>query len=90
MFKDNLEEIAPVRRNMDAETLQQRSDERDTTDQKNRELEEALGIALQTIKRLEGRVQADKMCKSRDEQRKPVLDAGKKLVFFHNGNHSRG
>ena len=53
MLKDILEEIAPIPRNMDAETLKQRNDERDRTDQKNRELEESLGIALQAIKRLE-------------------------------------
>ena len=63
VFKDSLEEIAPVLRNMDAETLQRMSDERDRTDQKNRELEESLGIALQVIKRLEAREQADKICK---------------------------
>ena len=59
VFKDILEEIAPVQRNMDAETLQQRSDERDRTDQKNRELEEALEMAIQAIKRLEARVTPD-------------------------------
>ena len=37
VFKDKLEEIAPVLRNMDAETLQRMSVERDRTDQKNRE-----------------------------------------------------
>ena len=61
VFKDILEEIAPIPRNMDAEKLKQRSDERDRTDQKNRELEESLEIALQAIKRLEARVQAEKM-----------------------------
>ena len=58
------------------------SDEIDRTDQKNRELEESLGKALQAIKRLEARVQADKICKSREEQRKPILDEGKKVDFF--------
>ena len=36
VFKDILEEIVPITRNMDAETLKERSDERDRTDQKNR------------------------------------------------------
>ena len=62
MFMDILEEIAPVLRNMDAEMLKQRSEDRNRTDQKNRELEDSLGIALQAIKRLEARVQADEMC----------------------------
>ena len=90
VFKDILEEIAPILRNMDAETLKQRRDERDRTDQKNRELEEYLGIALQATKRLEARVQANKMGKVREERRKTILDEGKKVDFPHNGNHNRG
>ena len=61
VFKDILEKIAPITRNMDAETLKQKSNERDRTDQKNRELEESLGIALQAIKRLKTRLQADEL-----------------------------
>ena len=75
-------EIAPVLRNMDAEMLKQRSKERDRTDQKNRELEGSLGIALQTIKRLEARVQAEEMDKAREGRRKIVQDEGKKVDFF--------
>ena len=74
VFKDILEEIGPIPRNMHAETLKQRSDERNRTDQKNRELEEWLGIALQAIKRLEARVQGDEMGKVREERKKPDLD----------------
>ena len=81
VFKDILEEKVPILRNMDAERLKERSDERDRTDQKNRELEESLGIALQAIMRLEARVQANKIGKSREERRKPVLDEGKKVNF---------
>ena len=66
---------------MDAETLKQRRDERDRTDQKNRELEELLRVALQAIKRLKARVQADEMFKSREEPRKSVLNERKKVDF---------
>ena len=69
-------------RNIDAETLKQTSNERNKTNQKNRELEKSLGIALQAIKRLEARVQANEKGKAREEQRKPVLDEGKKVNFF--------
>ena len=88
VFMDNLEEIAPVLRNMDVETLKWRSNERDRTDQKNRELEESLGIALHAIKRLEEIMQAKKLGKAREEQRKTVLEEGK-LIFSHKENHSR-
>ena len=36
MFKDILEKIAPILKNMDAETFKQRSDERDRTNKKKR------------------------------------------------------
>ena len=57
-FKDSLEETAPILRNMDAHTLQRMNDDRDRTDQKTRELEGSLGMALQAIQRLEARTQA--------------------------------
>ena len=82
VFKDILEEIAPMPRNMDAETLKQWREERDRTDQKNRELEESLGIALQAFKRLEAIIQVEKLGKAREEQRKPILEEGKKKDFF--------
>ena len=53
VFKDSLEEIGIVRRIRDAETLQRMNNEKDRDDQKSREFEEALRIALQTIRRLE-------------------------------------
>ena len=57
LFEDSLEEIAPVRRNMDATTLQRLSNARDRADQKYREMEGSLGLVLQAILRLEARVQ---------------------------------
>ena len=90
MFKDILEEIAPIPRNMDAEMLKQWSEERDRTYQKNRQLEESLGIALQAIKRLEAIMQAKKLGKAREEQRKPVLEEGKKVNFFPKGKPQQG
>ena len=72
VFKDSLEEIAIVQRIRDAETLQRMSDEKDNADQKCREFEEALVIALQAIGRLE----------QEEEQRKPVLNEKKTIDFF--------
>ena len=82
VFKDSLEEIATVRRNKDAETLQQMIDRRDRADQKCRELGESLGIVLQAIQRLEAITQEKENCKSREEGRKPILDEEKKIDFF--------
>ena len=58
LFKDILEEFAPVRINMDAEMLQRVRDGMARDEQRNRELEVSLRIALQTLQRLEARVQA--------------------------------
>ena len=49
-----------------------RSNEKDSADQKRREFEEALVIALQAIRRLE----------QEEEQRKPILNEEKKIDFF--------
>ena len=84
-FKDTLEEIVPIQSNMEVEMLKQWDEERDRTDQRNRELEESLGIALQAIKRLEEIMQDKKLGKAREEQRKPVLEEGKKVDFFPQG-----
>ena len=51
-FEDSLEETEPILRNMDAHTLQQMNNDRDKTDQKTRELEGSLGMALQAMQRL--------------------------------------
>ena len=51
-FEDSLKETAPVLRNMDANTLQRMNDERDRADQRTKELEGSLVLALQAIKRL--------------------------------------
>ena len=67
VFKDTLEEIAPIPSNMEVEMLKQWDEERNRTDQRNRELEESLGIALQAIKRLEEIMQAEKLGKVREE-----------------------
>ena len=73
VFKDSLEEIEVVRRIRDAETLQRMSDEKDRAEQRSREFEEALVIALQAIRRLE---------QEEEERRKPILNEEEKIVFF--------
>ena len=70
-FKDSLEETAPLLRNMDANTLQRMNDEKDRADQRTKELEGSLGLALLTIKRLEVKVQTSKTCKPRENQGRP-------------------
>ena len=52
-FKDSQEETDPVLRNMDANMLQRLNDDRERSDQRSRELEGLLGLALQAIQRLE-------------------------------------
>ena len=46
------ERIYPALRNMDANTLQRLRDDSDRSDQRTKELEGSLGLALQVIKRL--------------------------------------
>ena len=73
VFKDILEEIVIVPRIRDAETLQRMSNEKDRDDQKSKEFEEALVIALQAIQKLE---------QEEEQQRKPFPNEEKKLDFF--------
>ena len=73
VFKDILEEIVIVPRIRDAETLQRMSNEKDRDDQKSKEFEEALVIALQAIQKLE---------QEKEQQRKPFPNEEKKLDFF--------
>ena len=82
MFKDTLDEIAPMPSNMEVEMLKQWDEERDRADQRNRGLEESLGIALQAIERLEEIMQAKKSGKAREEQSISVLEEGKEVKFF--------
>ena len=48
-FKDSQEETDPVLRNMDANMLQRLNNDREKSDQRSRELEGSLGLALQAI-----------------------------------------
>ena len=49
------------------------NNERDRADQKTKELEGSLGLALQAIKRLEVEKQSSKTCKPREEPRKAPI-----------------
>ena len=71
VIKDSLEETAIGQRIRDEETIQKLRDETGRSDQKTREFEKALGIALQTIQRLE----------KEEERRKPVLNEEKKKKY---------
>ena len=50
-FKDSLKETVPKLRNVVTNTLQKLNDDRDRADQKFREMEGSLGLALQAIQR---------------------------------------
>ena len=52
-FKDSQEETDPVLRNIDDNMLQRLNDDKDRSDQRSREMEGSLGLALQAIKKLE-------------------------------------
>ena len=74
LFEDSLKETAPILRNMDANTLQVMNDDRDRADQKSREMEGSLGLALQAIQRLEARAQVYKTSTKKEEPRKaPII-----------------
>ena len=54
--------------------LQRMNDDRDSTDQKAREMEGTLGLALQAIQRLESRTQGYEKSKKKEEPRKaPII-----------------
>ena len=66
---------------MDANTLQRMADERGQGDQRTRELEGSLGQALQSINRLEARVQVTKASTRREEPKKtPIILMEDKLT----------
>ena len=67
LFKDILEEIAPVRINRDAESLQQAREGMARDEQRNGELAESLRIPLQTLQGLEARVQVAEIGEQREE-----------------------
>ena len=52
-FEDSLKDTEPILRSMGACMLQQVKDDRDRMEQKARELEGSLGLALQAIQRLD-------------------------------------
>ena len=76
VFNDTLEDIAPIPNNMEVEMVKQWEEETDRINLRSRELEKSLGIALQTIKRLEEMRQAEQLGKTEEEQRKTFLEVG--------------
>ena len=57
------ERIYPALRSMEPNVLQRQSDDRDRSDQRTKELEGSLGLALEAIKRLEMMEQSSQACK---------------------------
>ena len=72
-FEDSLEETVPILRNMNAHMLQWMNDDRDRTDQKTRELEGSLGMALQALQRLKARTQVMEKGKLKGEPEKVTI-----------------
>ena len=73
-FKDSQEDTDPVLRNMDANILQRLNDDRDRSDQRSREMEGSLGLALQAIKEMKAEIKEMSISKARGETRKaPII-----------------
>ena len=70
-FKNSQEDTDPVLRNMDAKMLQKLNDDRDRSDQRSREMEGSLGLALQAIRKLGAEMKEVRKVKQGENQRKP-------------------
>ena len=58
LFTGYLDEVEPSHRNMDANAIQRMNDEREISAQRIIELEGSLGLTLQSMQRVEARMQA--------------------------------
>ena len=67
------ERIYPALRSMEPNVLQRQSDDRDKSDQRTKELEGSLGLALEAIKRLEMTMQSSQACKPKEEPKKAPM-----------------
>ena len=65
--------LRELQRNMDANAIQRMAEERAEVNQRTRELEGSLGLALQSINRLEMRVQATEASTRKEEPKKAQL-----------------
>ena len=65
--------LSKLQRNMGASTIQRLVDERNLNIQRNREMEGSLGLALQSINRLEIRVQATEASTRKEEPRQALI-----------------
>ena len=72
-FKNSLEEADLVLRNLDENMLQKLNNNRDRSDQRSREMEGSLGLALQAIKKLEAEMKEMNASKARGEPKNAPL-----------------
>ena len=73
-FKNSQEDTDLVLRNMDTIMLQKLNNDRDRSDQRSREIEGSLGLALQTIRKLEAEMKEANESKARGEPKKvPIV-----------------
>ena len=73
-FKNSLEETDPVLRKVDANVVQKLNINRDRNDQRSREMEGSLGLALQAIKEMEVKIKELSINKAREEPTKaPII-----------------
>ena len=73
LFQGSLKDPAPILRNMDARELQQLNNDRGRLEQKAREMERSLGLALQAIQRLETITQGMENGKPKGEPEKATI-----------------
>ena len=89
-FKNTLEEIKKTPDDMEVEMVKQWKEDTERSYLRYREFEKSLGIAFQTIKRLEEMRQAEQLGKTEEELRGAVLEEGKEVNFFTTGKSQQG
>ena len=77
-FKSSIEVVDPVLRNMDVNVLQKINDDKDKSDEKVREMEGSLGLAMQAFRDMDAKIQAmsRKPAKSRSEDSSNSVKGG--------------
>ena len=74
LFAGYLDEVEPSQRNMDASAIQRMNNDRERSAQRILELEGSLGLTLQSMQRVEMRIQACKASVKKEEPKKaPII-----------------
>ena len=78
-FKSSIEQVDPALRIMDVNMLQKISDDKDRSDQKVREMEGSLGLAMQAIREMDAKIQVMSI-------NKPKLEVKTALIVLMEDN----